>query len=95
MGGDNDLVLPAHLPSLHDSSGVTGSSVDKRNSSSNFLMGRGHTRASSMSGDFGVVGVSSGTAVSRYACRIECEREPPHRCFLYAAGYDANNVIYS
>lgn len=26
--------------------------------------------------------------VSRYACRIECERLPPFRVFIYAGGFD-------
>lgn len=26
--------------------------------------------------------------VSRYGCRIECERTPPFKCFLYAGGFD-------
>jgi hypothetical protein len=30
--------------------------------------------------------------VSRFACRIECERSPPHRLFLYASGYDEDRV---
>ena len=29
--------------------------------------------------------------VSRFACRIECERLPPYRCFLYAGGFSIDN----
>ena len=31
--------------------------------------------------------------VSRYACRMECERLPPYRVFLYAAGFNEDNNI--
>lgn len=30
--------------------------------------------------------------VSRFACRIECERFPPFRCFLIAAGFNEKKV---
>lgn len=30
--------------------------------------------------------------VSRYACRIKCERSAPFRCFLYAGGYCTNQT---
>ena len=31
--------------------------------------------------------------VSRYACRIECERLPPYRVFLFAAGFNEENNL--
>jgi hypothetical protein len=30
--------------------------------------------------------------VSRLACRIECERLPPYRCFIYAGGFNRKKV---
>mmetsp|Transcript_14526 Transcript_14526/g.24148 ORF Transcript_14526/g.24148 Transcript_14526/m.24148 type:complete len:84 (-) Transcript_14526:551-802(-) len=31
--------------------------------------------------------------VSRWACRIECERLPPFRCFIYAGGFDPSDKV--
>ena len=33
------------------------------------------------------------STVSRYACRILCQREPPYTARLYAAAFDINNRI--
>jgi hypothetical protein len=33
--------------------------------------------------------------ISRWACRIECERVPPFRSFIYAGGFDMKKVIIS
>jgi hypothetical protein len=33
-------------------------------------------------------------SISRYACRIVCEREIPHRCFIYAGGFNLSKVQY-
>ena len=60
-----------------------------------FQIGRSHT-----DNDFIVHGPlhynrasgQAGGSVGRYVCRIECERYPPHRCFLYASGYVDNKV---
>lgn len=30
--------------------------------------------------------------ISRWACRIECERLPPYRAFIYAGGFDDQQV---
>lgn len=30
--------------------------------------------------------------MGRFAFRIECERDAPHRCYIYASGYDEDNV---
>ena len=32
--------------------------------------------------------------ISRFACRIECERLPPYRCFVYAGGFAMENGKY-
>ena len=32
--------------------------------------------------------------VSRYACRIECERFPPYKCFIYAGGYPKGSKVF-
>jgi hypothetical protein len=52
-------------------------------------------RASGWGNDFTVLGTlhvddegSYAGPVSRWACRIECERLAPWRCFLYAGGLD-------
>ncbi|VDQ12638.1 unnamed protein product, partial [Trichobilharzia regenti] len=34
------------------------------------------------------------SAVSRFACRIHIDREPPYTARLYAAGFDASNNIF-
>lgn len=37
---------------------------------------------------------STESAVSRFACRIHIDREPPHTARIYAAGFDhANNIV--
>jgi hypothetical protein len=30
--------------------------------------------------------------LGRWACRIECERTPPYRCFVFAGGFNDNHV---
>jgi pellino protein len=37
-------------------------------------------------------GLCSGS-VSRYACRVECDRLPPYRAFIYAGGLDAEGNL--
>ncbi|XP_065832666.1 E3 ubiquitin-protein ligase pellino homolog 1-like [Oscarella lobularis] len=37
--------------------------------------------------------VRSNSTVSRYACRIVCERDPPYTARLYAAGFDPQHQI--
>ena len=37
-------------------------------------------------------GCSAGP-ISRWACRIECERLPPFRCFIYAGAFDPINKV--
>jgi hypothetical protein len=32
-------------------------------------------------------------AVSRWACRIECERLPPFRSFIYAGGFEKGDKV--
>ncbi|CAN0314739.1 unnamed protein product, partial [Lampetra planeri] len=34
------------------------------------------------------------STISRFACRILCERSPPHRARVYAAGFDSSNNIF-
>ncbi|VDO75371.1 unnamed protein product [Schistosoma curassoni] len=34
------------------------------------------------------------SAVSRFACRIHIDRDPPYTARLYAAGFDASNNIF-
>ena len=34
-------------------------------------------------------------AVSRWACRIECERLPPFRSFIYAGGFEKGDKVSS
>ena len=36
---------------------------------------------------------NSVSSVSRYSCRILCEREPPYTARLYAAAFDTNKKI--
>jgi pellino protein len=36
---------------------------------------------------------NSSSAISRYACRILCEREPPYTARIYAAAFDINRKI--
>ena len=33
------------------------------------------------------------STVSRYACRIVCDRDPPYTARVYAAGFDGQNRI--
>ncbi len=35
----------------------------------------------------------SNSTVSRYACRIQCERKPPYSARLYAAAFDVHGRI--
>ena len=35
----------------------------------------------------------SNSTVSRYACRILCERKPPYTARVYAAAFDTNKKI--
>jgi len=35
----------------------------------------------------------SNSTVSRYACRIQCERRPPYTARLYAAAFDTKGKI--
>lgn len=34
------------------------------------------------------------STISRYACRIQINRDYPHRAFLYAAGFDSSRNIF-
>ena len=38
--------------------------------------------------------VNHESAVSRFACRIHVDREPPYTARLYAAGFDASKNIF-
>lgn len=35
-----------------------------------------------------------GSSVSKFACRIVCQRSPPYKCYLYASGFDNDKKIY-
>ncbi|XP_028626997.1 E3 ubiquitin-protein ligase pellino homolog 3 isoform X1 [Grammomys surdaster] len=39
-------------------------------------------------------GPSAQSTISRYACRILCDRRPPYTARLYAAGFDASSNIF-
>ena len=39
-------------------------------------------------------GTSSQSTISRYACRILCERRAPYTARIYAAGFDASRNIF-
>jgi hypothetical protein len=32
--------------------------------------------------------------VSRFACRVRCERTPPYNCYLYAGGFDGEGILH-
>ena len=38
-------------------------------------------------------GPSAQSTISRYACRILCDRRPPYTARIYAAGFDASSNI--
>lgn len=39
-------------------------------------------------------GPSAQSTISRYACRILCDRRPPYTARIYAAGFDASSNIF-
>lgn len=39
-------------------------------------------------------GPSAQSTISRYACRILCDRQPPYTARIYAAGFDASSNIF-
>lgn len=39
-------------------------------------------------------GQSTQSTISRYACRIMCERSAPYTARIYAAGFDASKNIF-
>lgn len=39
-------------------------------------------------------GPSPQSTISRYACRILCDRRPPYTARIYAAGFDASSNIF-
>ncbi|XP_010634184.1 E3 ubiquitin-protein ligase pellino homolog 3 isoform X3 [Fukomys damarensis] len=41
-----------------------------------------------------VEGPSAQSTISRYACRILCDRRPPYTARIYAAGFDASSNIF-
>ncbi|KPP77397.1 E3 ubiquitin-protein ligase pellino 1-like [Scleropages formosus] len=45
-------------------------------------------------GAAGEGGQSAQSTISRYACRIICERSPPYTTRIYAAGFDSSNNIF-
>ena len=46
-----------------------------------------------MTGEDGKKNFKSNSTVSRYACRIQCERKPPYSARLYAAAFDVHGRI--
>ena len=34
------------------------------------------------------------STISRFSCRIVCQRDPPYTARIYAAGFDASNRIF-
>lgn len=42
----------------------------------------------------GTKAYKSNSTVSRYACRIQCERAPPYTARLYAAAFDTHSKIH-
>lgn len=45
-------------------------------------------------GAAGEGGQSAQSTISRYACRIICERSPPYTTRIYAAGFDSSKNIF-
>lgn len=41
-----------------------------------------------------VDGQSAQSTISRFACRVICERNPPYTARIYAAGFDASRNIF-
>ncbi|XP_037327976.2 E3 ubiquitin-protein ligase pellino homolog 1-like [Pungitius pungitius] len=39
-------------------------------------------------------GQSAQSTISRFACRVVCQREPPHAARIYAAGFDSSRNIF-
>lgn len=39
-------------------------------------------------------GQSTQSTISRYACRIMCERSAPYTARIYAAGFDSSKTIF-
>jgi pellino protein len=37
---------------------------------------------------------SHGSAMSRYSCRIDCQRSEPFECRIYAGGFDEENELF-
>ncbi|KAJ8348286.1 hypothetical protein SKAU_G00268750 [Synaphobranchus kaupii] len=52
------------------------------------------TSASGQAGAGGEGGQSAQSTISRYACRILCERSPPYTTRIYAAGFDSSKNIF-
>lgn len=45
-------------------------------------------------GEGGGGGQSAQSTISRYACRIMCERSAPYTARIYAAGFDSSKNIF-
>lgn len=48
----------------------------------------------SVKDEHGKVVYKSNSTVSRYACRIQCDRRPPYTARLYAAAFDTRGRIH-
>ena len=46
-----------------------------------------------VTGEDGKKTFKSNSTVSRYACRVQCERKPPYSARLYAAAFDVHGRI--
>lgn len=56
--------------------------------------GSGSSQGGGAAGEGGGGGQSAQSTISRYACRIMCERSAPYTARIYAAGFDSSKNIF-
>lgn len=56
--------------------------------------GSGSGQCGGAAGEGGGGGQSAQSTISRYACRIMCERSAPYTARIYAAGFDSSKNIF-
>lgn len=54
----------------------------------------GSSQGGGAAGEGGGGGQSAQSTISRYACRIMCERSAPYTARIYAAGFDSSKNIF-
>lgn len=57
-------------------------------------VGSGSSQGGGAVGESGGGGQSAQSTISRYACRIMCERSAPYTARIYAAGFDSSKNIF-